>query len=151
MTPAAASASIWCSIMGLLPNSTNGFGRVSVYWFISRRRHCRSSRYPRECLGSMVMGGKTYEGSQSGAEATNKNKSYTSCQQMLYDCGKSIRGSPFIFKECRDFSRLNSSIRREWKIRIAGGSECAIRAPRSAKVGMEKGSGRGKFRVLADS
>ena len=30
VTPAAAKASIWCKIIGLLPNSTNGFGNVKV-------------------------------------------------------------------------------------------------------------------------
>jgi len=35
LTPAAARASTWCRIIGLLPNSTNGFGRVRVWYYIS--------------------------------------------------------------------------------------------------------------------
>jgi hypothetical protein len=63
-------------------------------------------------MGLEVEGmGKTYERSQPSAEATNKDKSYSACQQMCYDGLSDILSSPFILRGCEDWCREDVQFR----------------------------------------
>jgi hypothetical protein len=66
-------------------------------------------------LGSRMGNGRTYERSQPGAKATNKDKSYPTCQQIHYNRQKVSWSLPFMLRECREpwcdevrFSRLRN-------------------------------------------